>query len=391
MRLVAVTNQFPLPLDAGGPLRFYGLTKALSEAHDVHLLARARHHTTDALVREMEADIGGPVEVFRPPAPPGFAGRWGRALAGGTPPWVRAQHSDALAERLRALAPEADAVVLLDDYAGDYARFVAGRAPVVVDKSNVLGWTVNAAAPASGARGLLLSRLSVQLVRRFEGRYVRLARALIVSSEEESNRLEALYGRSADAVVPSAVELPSALSAPNGEPAVGWLGIHAYEPNVDGLVRFVEEGWEPLGRQGCRLLVAGGDPPPPVRQLERFTGVELLGFVESLDDLFSSVSAAVVPLWQGAGVKLKTLTFMAAGVPVAATPVALEGIAVEDGRHCLVADDPEGLATALRRIMDDRALAQTLRHEGRELVRDSYTWDTVGPRFVEAVERAVVS
>jgi glycosyltransferase involved in cell wall biosynthesis len=388
VRIVAVTSQFPLPLDAGGPLRFYGLTKALAAAHDVRLLARARPSTTDDLAREMEAAIDGPVEVFQSSPPAGFAGRWGRALAKGTPPWIRAQWSEELAGRLRTLAPGADVVVLLDDYAGAYTEVAAGRAPVVVDKSNVMGWTLATAGAPPGARARALHPLALHLIRRFERGYVRRADAVFVTSGEESTRLERLYGRAADAVVPSAVELPPAATSSDGARAVGWLGIHDYEPNLEGLVRFVEEGWEPLGREGWRLLVAGGDPPPRVRKLERLQGVEITGFVERLEDLFSSISAGVVPLWRGAGVKLKTLTFMAAGVPVAATPVALEGLEVEDGRHCLVADDAPGLAAALQRMLADPALLDSLGREGRRLVAESYTWDRVGPRFVQAVERA---
>jgi glycosyltransferase involved in cell wall biosynthesis len=167
-----------------------------------------------------------------------------------------------------------------------------------------------------------------------------------------------------------------------------WLGLHHYAPNVDGLVRFVEEAWEPLGNDGARLLVAGRDPTARVNELMRFPGVEVLGYVERLDDLFAGLGAAVVPLWRGAGVKLKTLTFMAAGVPVVATPVALEGITAEHGRHCLIADDPPSLAAGLLRLLDGPSLAHRIGSEGRRLVTEAYTWERVGPRFVEAVERA---
>ena len=168
---------------------------------------------------------------------------------------------------------------------------------------------------------------------------------MAVTSAEEAKRLEALYGRRADAVVLSAVDLPpEPLGAPSGK-TIGWLGDHRYAPNVEGLVRFVEEAWAPLGEQGCRLLVPGREPPTLVSGTWSATpGVELVGFVDDLDDLLGRLSAAVVPLWRGAGVKLKTLTFMAAGIPTVATPVALEGVEGVDGRDCLVADKPSDLA-----------------------------------------------
>jgi glycosyltransferase involved in cell wall biosynthesis len=392
LRVLAITNEFPLPLDRGGPIRFFGLARALAEHHDVHMLALRRPSTTDELVDELSSALRGPVEVFdRQGAgsgdPVAVTGRWTRALRRGVPPWVAAQHSPRLGRRVAELAPAMDVVAILDDYAAIYAQVAAPHAPVVSDKSNVMGWT--AARDGFGPRRLQ-RELGVRLLRRFEAACLAHSSAVVVTSPEEGERLEALYAHRPDAVVPSAVDLPEPPVEPAG-PAVGWLGSHEYVPNVEGLVRFGEEAWEPLGRAGMRLLVAGGDPPDPVRRLERLPGVELLGYVDDLREFSARLGAAVVPLWHGAGVKLKTLTFMAAGVPVAGTPVALEGIEAESGRHCLAADDPGGLAKALVRLVEEPSMARRVGAEGRRLVAENYTWERVGPRFVEAVERAATT
>ncbi|HEY1360243.1 MAG TPA: glycosyltransferase family 4 protein [Thermoleophilaceae bacterium] len=391
MRVLALTNEFPLPLDRGGPVRFYGLARALAERHEVHLLALRRPSTTDSLRAELEDRLGGRVEVFeRPPVTGSAPARWARALREGVPPWILAQFSRELERRAVELAPDVDVVVLLDDYAGIYAPVLSGLAPVVADKSNVIGWSIGGAT-VDGAAARLRRRLATDLTRRFERRYVGSLAGVVVTSEEEGTRLERLYGRTPDAVVPSAIELPAA-AEPNGSVrTVGWLGSHEYGPNVDGLVRFATGGWEQLGRDGARLLVAGADPPARVRELERLPGVEVLGFVDDLDGFLAGLAAAVVPLWRGAGVKLKTLAFLGAGVPVAATPVALEGITVQPGRHCRVAERSEDLAAALQDLLDNREEARRMGAESRALVAGSYTWRTVGPRFRASVERLAAS
>lgn len=188
-------------------------------------------------------------------------------------------------------------------------------------------------------------------------------------------------------MVASAVDIAPLRFDPPGDGAVGWLGSLQYAANVDGLVRFVREAWKPLGRDGLRLRVAGS-PTETVGSLDGLPGVELEGFVPDLGDFMAGLDAAVVPLWQGAGVKLKTLSFMAAGVPVAATPVALEGIEGEDGHHYAQAGDPAGLATWLRHLVENPGAARQIGAAGRELVAERYVWERVGPRFVEAVERA---
>ena len=391
MRVLAITNEFPLPLDRGGPVRFFGLARALAEEHDVHLLALSRPNTTPELVDALRSTLGGPVEVFeRPPAAAGAVGaasRWVRALAGGVPPWVAAQHSPELESRARALAPEMDVVAVLDDFAGIYVGPLAQFGPVVWDRSNVMGTSAAAAPAASGARNRLQRRLTIHLSRRFERAALRGAAGVVATSDEESERLRALYGRSADVVVPSAVDVPPTSHEPGGERTIGWLGSLEYEANVQGLMRFVEEGWSALAGEGYRLLVVGGGAPPEVRELADRPGVELLGYVERLEDVYARLGAAVVPLWRGAGVKLKTLSFMAAGVPVVGTTVAVEGLAGEDERHFLVADEPAELAAAIQRVVGDAELARRLSVQGRRLVEESYSWPAVGARFRAEVER----
>ncbi len=327
------------------------------------------------------------MDVFeRPPARGGVPARWARALKEGVPPWIRAQHSPELERRALGLAPHVDVAVLLDDYAGIYASPLSALAPVVADKSNVMGWSM-AQASAHGTAGHLRRQLAISLTRRFERHYVGCLAGVVVTSEKEDTRLARLYGRSADAIVPSAIDLPAPARGNGTARTIGWLGSHEYGPNVDGLVRFATGAWEELGRGGARLLVAGGNPPDRVRELERLPGVEVLGFVDDLEDFLGGLTAAVVPLWKGAGVKLKTLAFLGAGLPVAATPVAVEGIAASDGRHCLVAEDPPGLALALRKLLEEPTGARRMGSEARRLVAERYTWETVAPRFREAVER----
>jgi glycosyltransferase involved in cell wall biosynthesis len=392
VKILCVTNHFPLPRDNGAAGRIYPLLRELSREHQVHLLAARRHDTEDAHIEAFRAALPVEVEVFD--APRGVPTRravaalWSRSLLRRMPPWVLDQHSPRLRERLRELAPSVDAVVILDDYAGSYVGAADGT-PVIIDKHNVLLASTRAEGPIERTlkRRMEHHLLEVPLTRSFERRAVKGADAVVVTSADEAERLRRLHGRDADAVVPSAVDLPAAPVRGGDPKVVGWLGALDWRANVDGLVRFVESAWEPLGRDGFQLLVAGRSPDPSLSRLERFEGVQILGYVERLEDFFGRVGAAVVPLWDGPGVKLKTVTLMGAGLPTAATPVALEGVAAEDGTHCLVAQDPQGLGEALRRIAADAALAERLATEGRDLIARHHTWDQVTPRFAEVVVR----
>jgi len=211
--------------------------------------------------------------------------------------------------------------------------------------------------------------------------------AVVVTSAEESRRLFALYGISADAVIPSAIDLPPRPLRAAGAGAVGWIGGHGYHANRDGLERFVHEAWEPLGRAGYRLLIAGADPPPEIHGLTNMDGVEVLGYVKDLDSFLSQLDVAVVPLWTGAGVKLKTVTFLGSGIPLVSTVVGIEGTGVLDGVHALVRDSPASIAAAVHDLLTDPGLAERIGSNGRSLVAQRLTWTSVGTDFASAVER----
>jgi glycosyltransferase involved in cell wall biosynthesis len=133
----------------------------------------------------------------------------------------------------------------------------------------------------------------------------------------------------------------------------------------------------------------GRDPGDEVLALaDELPGVDVLGFVEDLDGVLAGASAAVVPVWKGAGIKMKTLVLMGAGLPVVSTPVGMEGIAAVDGVDARLSDEPAGLASALESLLADRGAATALGRAGRDRILAEHTWDGVIGQ-VEAVLQRV--
>jgi glycosyltransferase involved in cell wall biosynthesis len=394
VKVLLLTEEFPLPVDAGGVRRQLGLCSALSDHHSLHLLARLRRPTDASLVARLRDQLGASVEVFpqRGPSPRGVAPkalRWGRSIVHHVPPWMLTHPSPELARRALELAPGFDVAVTLDDIAHAYVRTLHRAVPVVLDKHNVQGASFAGIRPwGSAPAGRALHALTLAQLRRWERLTARLAGAVVVTTEAEADRFARLYG-ARPYVVPSCIPPPPATADPaHAERAVAWVGDLGYAPNADGLVRFVEEGWRPLGESGVRLLVAGRRPPERVRALGRVPGVEVLGFVEDLPGLLRGCAAAVVPLWSGAGIKMKTLELMGAGLPVAGTPVGFEGVDVADGVDALEAERSVDLAAALARLLDDRSLGYEIGRRARERVLREHTWDSVIGRFEDALAHA---
>jgi phosphatidylinositol alpha-mannosyltransferase len=79
---------------------------------------------------------------------------------------------------------------------------------------------------------------------------------------------------------------------------------------------------------------------------------------------------------------------MAAGVPVVASDIPGYDEVVRDGLDGLLVPprDPDALAAAVRRVLDEPSLASDLARAGRERALE-YSWDAVAPRIEGIYER----
>jgi glycosyltransferase involved in cell wall biosynthesis len=192
-------------------------------------------------------------------------------------------------------------------------------------------------------------------------------------------------------VVPNGVDLERFVPV-GGRPkaaAVLFTGSLDYPPNAEGILWFATEVLPRLrARQPeVRLTIVGRNPPRRVRALAADPTVEVTGRVDDLKPYHEAAAVAVAPLRSGSGTKLKVLEALAVGRPLVATAVAAEGIAVVDGVHLLVRDDPDEFARAVAELLEDPARGAALAAAGRRLVVERYDWDALADRMHDSLRR----
>ncbi|MEV0392188.1 glycosyltransferase family 4 protein [Polymorphospora rubra] len=347
MALTVVSTYLPIPQDRGDPVRVLMMLRAIARIREYTLMVVEREDTTTADTDELrrllpEVDV----RVF--PATPyrwnrlGPLGRYPEALVGGLPPWVRTRYSRPLHDELRDRSGPA---VAIGEAAGAYFRDTKLRWHW--DKANVLAAsTLEDVNEAQDDAHRLRARYLAGISMRFEKQALSLCSTVSVTSAEEAERLRHHHGRTADFTLPSAVALPTGhLRRPENRSLI-WLSSFSYRSNSLGLLRFLDEGWARLRQAGYTLTLVGSGLTGQLRaDLEQHEGVRVLGYVEDLRPVLGAADAAVVPLWSGAGVKLKTLTLLAHAVPVFSTPVGAEGVPATAAVR--VADTPAALAEAI--------------------------------------------
>ena len=165
------------------------------------------------------------------------------------------------------------------------------------------------------------------------------------------------------------------------------MGGFGHAPNPDAITHFCANAW-PAVRAAvpdARLTIIGSQPPEAVRALAG-DAVQVTGWVPDVVPFLQAARVSIAPLRFGAGVKGKIAEALAHGLPVVATPIGVEGMALSDGDDVLVAADDAAFGAAVARLHTDRALWERLAAGGR-----AYVEEHLSPRAATTALRALLA
>lgn len=159
---------------------------------------------------------------------------------------------------------------------------------------------------------------------------------------------------------------------------LSFVGPECNTPNVDGLKWFLENVWEKLKERenAYHLQIIGNWSDKTITEL--LTGhldVRYLGFV---DDLAAALkdTIMIVPITIGSGIRMKILEAASMGVPFVTTSVGVEGIPVENGVHCFVADTTEDFSEAIVGLQDPEKRMR-FANNANQLVKEHYSIESL--------------
>ena len=371
-RALVVSPLLPYPPTSGGQKRTLRLLEAMARAELTPQVLTA-DEPDPAHVAALRAR-GWEVEVLA--FAPGLRDRVAQHVARRPSPYLRP-----VAELLQRTAAMPAALVQLEHTMSAYYHGLRPGTPTILSLHNLDSELIATGARARRAGSLQWAREHSRALSTAhqERRAFAAADLVLCVSEHDATAVEALGGRAL--LVPNGVDADF-FEIPHG-PAPGELatffGHFGYRPNREGLLRFLRHGWPRVlaARPQARLALAGPGIRAPLRaELERSERVDVHGFVDDLPALLAATTAVVVPLWEGGGTRLKVIETMAAATPVVGTPLGVERIGFEAGRHGLEATAPESLADALCTLLADPQRAAALGEAARAHAQ-RFRWERV--------------
>ncbi len=121
-------------------------------------------------------------------------------------------------------------------------------------------------------------------------------------------------------------------------------------------------------RPAVDLHVVGRRAPEALRRELAAAGVRTTFDAPEVAPLLAAADVFVNPVRHGAGINIKMVEAMAAGLPVVTTPTGARGLHWRDGEHLVVADGAAGFRDAVAALLADPARRAQLAKAGRAFV-----------------------
>jgi GT2 family glycosyltransferase len=152
--------------------------------------------------------------------------------------------------------------------------------------------------------------------------------------------------------------------------AVLFVGGFRHPPNIAAARRsaiICEEFRKQSGIQ-APLFIVGESPPPEIIALEKQGATQVTGFVADLERYYKRSRVTIAPLQSGAGMKGKICDAAYEGVPIIASPVAVEGLYLEDRKDFFLAQTDYDFIEALKVAFDPNSDLRTMTHRAFEKI-----------------------
>jgi glycosyltransferase involved in cell wall biosynthesis len=168
---------------------------------------------------------------------------------------------------------------------------------------------------------------------------------------------------------------------------IGWIGtplnkhhLESIRPAVEALVR----------ERDFVFVVIGLNGPinwdVPQRRFVRWR-------LEFETDLFSSFDIGIMPLLDSPFAQgkcaFKLIQYMAAGLPVVASPTGVNREVVQPGINGYLAETSDEWIHALRQLIDDSDLRRKLGENGRRLVQQNFSLEASWMRYGEILRGSI--
>jgi len=388
MKRILVMNFFPafVPPASGGELRYFHLYNELSKTYDVTLLSPTySHHSFEVIEHHPH------FREYRVPKVPEIhdalhvqldqkdIGREKSALVCA----ISAKYPNRYHEMYLELYDKCDLIIHEFPYMLDYDLFFGiDHKPRIYNSHNFESKLVEQIWPGKDAAPY------ISMIKKMEEKLVRHCDLVFATSEEEKRAFIETFHVNGDkiriapnGIIPDLVARTPKLAS--HRLSAFFIG-SSHAPNIEAVQFLLDEVVDAC--PDVEFWIAGSccDAFSNVRK----KNVRLLGRVDEKEKnkLFATCDIAINPMFSGAGTNLKTLEFLAAGIPLASTRFGVRGLGLENGVHYIEVDKSD-FSSTLNGLVQNRDKLNEIAAAGKETISRNYSWKSIARQVSEGIQK----
>jgi sugar transferase (PEP-CTERM/EpsH1 system associated) len=389
MRVVFITSRFPYPLEKGDKLRAFQHIKAMSDVHEVHLLALSDVEIDESDFKKV-SELCASVKVYKL-SKLQVVFNLLNAMIAGLPLQVGYFYSERIKKRMAKTIRDIQPDLV-------YCQLIrTALYSVGVDSHKMIDFQdafVTGTAQRLDRAGFLLRPLfsrELNKVKAFEEKCFSWFEKHLVISERDRNGISH-PDSSQVVVIPNGVDTSYYKPVQNTGQSkmILFVGNMNYTPNVDAALFLANEIMPKVWTMdpSVRLTLAGANPSAAVVQLagERVT---VTGWVDDMRDEYIKADLFVAPMRIGTGVQNKILEAMAMGLPCITTELSAEPLGAENGRDILVSETAESISVMVIELLNNRDKAKEYAQNGLRFIQGRYSVEKMNKLLNQCIEDVV--
>lgn len=373
-KILALCPRLPYPLLKGDQLRAYYLLKELSEQNTIEIFGLSDADIDDSVRR----NLGEVCAHFEGKKLGKFLPKLRALLSIFTP--IPAQVAYFFSPKLYFLlrshlrkTKKPDVVLLFTVRAAGYLSLFKD-VPIVLDHIDCL--SLNAQKRSNVSKNPLVKlfwKLESLKLKRLEKKISKRIWVQFATAKRDANALAPIKVD----VIPNGVDSKKFAPAqmPKRIDAV-FTGNFGYPPNSEAALWFKERVL-PLvtsNNKDFKFYAVGAEPPKPLRQAADERHFFVTGFVNDMVEYLNSSKVFVAPIQNATGIQNKVLEAMSCGLPVIATPEAVDAIKFDENPPLVTARSSREFAQKIEELLSNSELADMLGKRARKFVEEKFSW-----------------
>lgn len=388
MKILLVAPVIPFPINDGMSLHIHNFFKRLGLRHNLHLLCLDRGNKND--FEEIKKAWGDYCPMIKNVSleyrPEQKRKTWIKSISNNISP-----APDSLSAVPYVKEMDSEISKLLAEYKYDLIYVVSGYMAQYFLKRNSVPILIDLADDPAlrvyrqmhTGKGIFKKLKLLRWwhnTKRYEKKYFTKFRYFTFVSYRDATYFDKICPKRIVKVIPNGVDLEyfSPQDKKSDDLSLVFTGVMNFEPNSDAVIYFYQEIFPIIRKEfpEIKFTIVGKDPAKELLQIaDKDKNVKCAGYVRDVRPYLREASVFVCPMRSGSGIKNKVLEAMAMALPVVSTNIGCEAIEAIPNESVLIANSPKSFAEAVIKLLQDKALRNSIGLAGRKLVETKYNWD----------------